>query len=170
MFRAVFLVAQPRAGQAARAKEGSVSPAARMRRVMFCGLIGGGAPPRATSASFPTGGSLIASWPPARALVLYFTHRSAGIAHGDGPTRRQLRHGSVKMACLPMRRHRMWAWPLGQDPHTRRSRVHRLPNSSRRSGGTLDPFDSEPFTEGPPVSRVCHKLRDGNQEGCLLVR
>lgn len=33
-----------------------------------------------------------------------------------------------------------------------------------------DALDSEAFAEAPPSSKVFHKLGDGNQEDCPLVR
>ncbi len=44
------------------------------------------------------------------------------------------------------------------------------PGHLKDAGGTLDAFDSEAFAEGPPPLMVFRKLRDGNQEGSLLVK
>ena len=44
------------------------------------------------------------------------------------------------------------------------------PGHLEDAGGPFYAFDSEAFAEAPSPLKVFHKLRDGSQEGCLLVR
>ena len=44
------------------------------------------------------------------------------------------------------------------------------PGHLEDAASSPDALDSEAFAEAPPSLKVFHKLRDGDQEGCLLVR
>ena len=100
----------------------------------------------------------------------------ARIAHGSrtpaGSTRgQQLGHGSLKMTCVPMRRHTMCASPPPDWLAVLEGGSSIVsPGHLENAACSLDALDSEAFAETPPSSKVFHKLRDGNQKGRLLVR